>query len=73
MKKAIFIVITGLFLASCGSGNSNLEIKPDTVTGTIGTVDTLQPILDSAAYSQDSLLEIDTNKYSRRFGKRIAK
>jgi hypothetical protein len=65
MKKVILIVIAGLFLASCGSGNSNLEIKPDTVTGTIGTVDTLQPILDSVARAQDSIqasLETDHSK-----------
>jgi hypothetical protein len=73
MKKAILIVIAGLFLASCGSGNSNLEIKADTVTGTIGTVDTLQPILDSAARVQDSLAALDTNKYEERFGKRLEK
>lgn len=65
MKKAILIIIAGLFLTSCGSGNSNLEIKPDTVTGTIGTVDTLQPILDSVARAQDSIQASIEGNHSR--------
>ena len=48
MKKYILIIIISLFIASCGESNGpDLEIKEDTVSGTVDNpvlVDTLVPV-----------------------------
>ena len=54
MKKYIGLIVISLFLASCGGSNGpDLEIKEDTVKGTVGTVDTSIP-------APELLQEIDT-------------
>jgi len=52
MKKIIIVFILSVFLISCNESS----VKPDT-QGTYDDTDTLQPILDSVAHAQDSILE----------------
>ena len=53
MKKVIIVFILGVLLISCNDSS----VKPDTQGGTYDDTDTLQPILDSVAHAQDSILE----------------
>lgn len=52
MKKVIIVFILSVFLISCNEPS----VKP-TIQGTYDDTDTLQPILDSVAHAQDSILE----------------
>jgi hypothetical protein len=71
MKKALSIILITFFAISCGGSS---EPSTDTnVSGTDGSVDTLQPIYDSLQHIEDSLISLDTNRYDERFGKRIQK
>ena len=52
MKKVIIVFILSVFLISCNES----PVKP-VIQGTYDDTDTLQPILDSVAHAQDSILE----------------
>ena len=70
MKKALSIILIAFFAVSCGGSS---QPATDVVGGTDGNVDTLQPIYDSLQHIEDSLISLDTNRYSERFGKRLEK
>jgi hypothetical protein len=52
MKKVIIVFILSIFLISCNESSVKSVIQ-----GTYDDTDTLQPILDSVAHAQDSILE----------------
>jgi hypothetical protein len=57
MKKAIIALASVMFLVSCGNSNQESTSTDTVIVGTDGSVDTLQPILDSVAHIQDSIQE----------------
>lgn len=62
MKKVIIVFILSVFLISCNESS----VKPDIQGGTYDDTDTLQPILDSVAHVQDSILEsTDIGKFKK--------
>jgi hypothetical protein len=62
MKKALSIILIALFAVSCGgSGEPSIDTN---VSGTDGSVDTLQPILDSAAHVLDSIQAAEDSAYA---------
>jgi hypothetical protein len=57
MKKVIIALTSVMFLVSCGNSNQPSTSTDTVIIGTDGSVDTLQPILDSVAHIQDSIQE----------------